>query len=37
VDKAKAKAIAKAKGLAGWGRAVEMALDLMIEGDSELG
>jgi hypothetical protein len=32
----KAKAIAEAKGLAGWGRAVEMALDLMIERDPEL-
>jgi hypothetical protein len=33
----KAKKIAKVKGLAGWGRAVEMALDLMIERDPELG
>jgi hypothetical protein len=33
----KAKRIAEVKGLAGWGRAVEMALDLMIERDPELG
>jgi hypothetical protein len=33
----KAKAIAEIKGLKGWGRAVEMALDLMIEEDPELG
>jgi hypothetical protein len=32
----KAKAIAEAKGLAGWGRAVEAALDRMIDTDPGL-